>query len=184
MSAVGRNDQCRCGSGKKTKRCCGVRRGPSERELAIAFLATHKRIAAAELLELDITKADFDELYDKMLDLPVQHLSVQVRLPRILTPELEALRRAIHDGDEDAVEHRLDLALSKLDTPERRVELAHSVLRLACDNIIDRGIAAVAMLALDTHPSGLLRSSLLESLAVSVGATRTPSGLLVCSSGR
>lgn len=180
MSAVGRNDRCRCGSGKKTKRCCGVRRGPSERELAIAFLSTHKRLAVAELLDLDITRGDFDELFDRMLDLPAQHLSVQLRLPRLLTPDLEALRGAIEADDEDTIDDRIGPALLGLDTPERRVELAQAVLRLADDDAIDSGVASVALLDLGIHPSELLRSSLIQSLAVSAGATRTPSGLFVC----
>jgi hypothetical protein len=184
MSVVGRNDRCRCGSGKKTKRCCGVRRGPSERELAIAFLSARKRIAVAELLDLDITRSDFDELFDRMLELPAQHLSVQMRLPRLLTPALEALRRAIDDDDDDAIDDRLVPVLSELDTLERRVELAQAVLRLAADDVIDPGVASVAMVDLDIHPSELLRSSLLESLSVAVGATTTPSGLLVCTRGR
>ena len=38
MAQEGRNARCRCGSGRKVKRCCGVRRGPSEAELAKAWL--------------------------------------------------------------------------------------------------------------------------------------------------
>src|SRR5215211_7617635 len=34
MAQQGRNERCQCGSGRKVKRCCGVRRGPSEAVLA------------------------------------------------------------------------------------------------------------------------------------------------------
>jgi hypothetical protein len=38
MAQQGRNERCPCGSGRKVKRCCGVQRGPSEVELAKAWL--------------------------------------------------------------------------------------------------------------------------------------------------
>ena len=41
----GRNQPCRCGSGRKTKHCCGEQRGPSEDQLARAHLAALTREA-------------------------------------------------------------------------------------------------------------------------------------------
>src|SRR6266536_1619357 len=49
MAGLGRNERCPCGSGRKVKRCCGVRRGPSEDELAKAFLAVEACRAAGVL---------------------------------------------------------------------------------------------------------------------------------------
>ena len=49
MAQQGRNERCQCGSGRKVKRCCGVRRGPSEAELAKAFLHQQARSAALVL---------------------------------------------------------------------------------------------------------------------------------------
>lgn len=179
MSTTGRNDRCRCGSGKKTKRCCGVRSGPSERELAKAFLATHKRRAALQLF--GIRRVVFDELFNEMLDLPARYLSLQLRLPRLLSPELEALRRAIDDDDDGAIDEQLEPALSRLDTPEQRAEIARAVLSLVDDRSVTDRVGAIAMVDLASHPSGLMRSGLLQALSVSVGAARTPSGLLVIS---
>ena len=34
MPGPGRNQPCPCGSGRKTKHCCGQHRGPSEEQLA------------------------------------------------------------------------------------------------------------------------------------------------------
>jgi hypothetical protein len=58
MAGLGRNERCPCGSGRKVKRCCGVRRGPSEDELAKAFLAVEARAAARVLRDHD------DEQFD------------------------------------------------------------------------------------------------------------------------
>lgn len=177
MSTTGRNDRCRCGSGKKAKRCCGVRRGPSDPELAKAFLAVQGRQAARRLLRLPT--AEVYDLFVEMLDLPARQLSAQLRLPRLWTPELDALRQAIDDDDDDAVDERVGPALSGIDTPQRRAELARAVLALADDDRIGSTIAAVALVDLDSRSQALMRSSLLAALSVSVGAARSPSGLLV-----
>lgn len=174
----GRNDRCECGSGEKVKRCCGVRRGPAPEELAKAFLAERGRRAAVRLL--GITRDDFEGLFGEMVGLPVRDVSVQLCLPRLLSPELEALRGAIGNDDE-AVEVLVGPALAQLDTAQRRAELARAVLALADADRVGAQVAAVAMVDLTTGSSGLLRSSLLEALAVSVGAARTPAGLLVVS---
>ena len=39
MPGPGRNQPCPCGSGRKTKHCCGEQRGPSEEQLARAHVA-------------------------------------------------------------------------------------------------------------------------------------------------
>jgi hypothetical protein len=52
MAQQGRNARCPCGSGRKVKRCCGVRRGPSEAELAKAFLHQQARAAGRVSAEL------------------------------------------------------------------------------------------------------------------------------------
>src|SRR3974390_635149 len=125
VSAIGRNKPCRCGSRKKTKHCCGVPHGPSESELAKAFLATQAHDAAFRLIRL--SEDDLDELFDNMLDLPEQHLSLQLPLPKLLSPELEALRYAIDDDDVDAVDEQLKPALKQVDNPLQRARLARAV---------------------------------------------------------
>jgi hypothetical protein len=184
MAQNRRNTPCDCGSGKKTKHCCGLRRGPGPADLAKAFLAEQRRKAASRLLR--VSRDDLDELFDQMVDLPAQDVSMQVRLPRLLSPELEALRAAIDDGDGDGdgdegVEPLITSVLAELDDPQRRAELAAAVLSLADAGRVHPHVAAVAMIDLNCSQSALLRSSLLEALAVSVGAARTPGGLLVVS---
>ena len=179
MALGGRNAPCGCRSGKKAKRCCGVRRGPGPAELAKASLFDQRRRAVRVLWE--ITRDEFDLLFAQMIDLPVTDVSMQLRLPRILGPELEALRRAIADDDEDAVDDLVDPAVAQLDDPQRRAELMDAVLALVEANDLDPKVAAVAVVDLTTASSALLRSSVVEALAVSAGATRTPAGLLVVS---
>jgi hypothetical protein len=60
--------------------------------------------------------------------------------------------------------------------------VAWAVLALVDKRTIDRAVADAALLDLDSHDtSALMRYSLLHALSVSVGATRTPAGLLVVS---
>jgi hypothetical protein len=179
MSAIGRNQPCRCGSGKKTKRCCGVRHGLSDAELAKAFLATQGRQAARRLVQLPTD--EIHALFDEMLDLPGRHLSLQVPLPRLFPPELEALRVAIDDDDCDTTDELLDSAMARVDTAQRRASLVRTVLDLADSGIIDGALADTAIVDLDSRSSALMRMSLLHAVSVSVGASRTPSGLLVVS---
>jgi hypothetical protein len=178
VSAIGRNQPCRCGSKKKTKHCCGVPHGPSDTELAKAFLATEARHAAPRLIGLP--EDELHDIFDEMLDLPEQHLSLQLPLPKLLSPELEALRYAIDDDDTDAADHHLEPALGRVDNPRQRAHLARAVLALADSNIIERSVADAAIVDLDSHSSSaFMRTSLLHALSVSAGASRTPAGLLV-----
>lgn len=180
MSAIGRNQPCRCGSKKKTKHCCGVPHGPSEAELAKAFLAGEARTAARRLIRLG--EDELHELFDEMLDLPEEHLCMQLPLPKLLPPDLEALRHALDDDDLDAVDEHLEAALRHVDNPQQRAGLARAVLALADSGTIDSAVADCAIVDLDSHDSStLVRYSLLNALSVSVGASRTPGGLLVVS---
>jgi hypothetical protein len=179
MSAIGRNEPCRCRSGKKTKRCCGIRRGPSDGEMAKAFLATHGRLAARRLVRL--STAQLHELFDDIVELPAGHLSLQLPLPRLSSPDLEALRWAVDHNDPDAADQHAGTVLARIDTPEQRARLAAVVLDLADSGVIDGDLADTAIVDLDSRSSALMRASLLHAMSVSVGASRTPSGLLVVS---
>ena len=90
MAKVGRNQLCPCGSGMKAKRCCAIRRGPSEEDLARAFLASQRFRCVAALADCD--RDEFGELFDEMLVLPEHDLSLVAPLPPILKPELQRLR--------------------------------------------------------------------------------------------
>jgi len=147
--------------------------------LAKAFLAEERRKAVSVLLGVDREK--FDELFEEVVDLPTLDVSLQVDLPRLLSPQLERLRVAIEVDHDEAFEAAVDPALEQLDTPERRAALARAVLSLREAGRIDARLAAVAIIDLWTRRSALFQSSVVQGLAVSVGAARTPSGLLVVS---
>jgi hypothetical protein len=179
VKGSGRNGTCPCGSGAKVKRCCGTRRGPGPAELARAFLVEERRRAASALLALD--RDELHDLFDEIVDLPTLDMSLQVDLPRFLTPELERLRTAIAHDDDEMFETAVDPAVDQLNTPERRAALAWAVLDLRDARRMDSHLAAVAVIDLGARDSSLFQSSVVEALAVSAGAARTPSGLLIVS---
>src|SRR4029450_13566073 len=115
MAQQGRNARCPCGSGRKVKHCCGVQRGPSEAELAKAWLYQQARAAA---LVLD-TWSDVEgvALLDAATRLPQQDVSMQLELPRLLSSALERLRAAVADDDPDEVAAAVPAALGWGDTP-------------------------------------------------------------------
>src|SRR5215216_2006932 len=108
MAGLGRNERCPCGSGRKVKRCCGVRRGPSEDELAKAFLAVEARRAAGVLDGCD--DEELDGLFDELVDLPATDGSLRWLLPRLWTPELDGLGAALARRDAGVVGEQLAAA--------------------------------------------------------------------------
>jgi SEC-C motif len=179
MAGVGRNEPCPCGSGVKAKRCCGVRRGPSEAELARAFLREQCR-ASSPMLRRAINDVEaLIELYVAVVELPCLDLSCQLRLPRLLTPELERLRSAIADDDGEGIQVALPDALVQVDNLLVRADLARAVLALREAGRVSEEVAAAALLDLDSDADALLREALVAALAVDCGAARTPSGLVM-----
>ncbi len=87
--------------------------GTGPADLATAFLADQRRRATARLL--GVSRDDFEELFDEMLDLPARDVSLQLPLPRLLSLELEALRAAIDDDDEEGAEALVGPALAQVD---------------------------------------------------------------------
>jgi SEC-C motif len=179
MAGVGRNQPCPCGSGFKSKRCCGVRRGPSEAELARTFLREQCRASSPVLRRAINDVDDLIDLYEGVAALPQLDLSCQLRLPRLLTPELVRLRSAIADDDGDEVEAALPDAVSQVDHPVVRAELARAVIALRQAGRVTKEVAAVALVDLDSDADALVREALIEALAVDCGAARTPSGLVL-----
>ena len=177
MAGVGRNERCPCGSGRKVKRCCGVQRGPSEDELAKAFLAVEARAAAWVLRDHD--DEQLDELHDALIDLPSLDPSVLWPLPRLFTPELVGLGAALADEDTEAVWGLLQGVLARLDTPRARAGLARAVLALRGGGRLDQELAAAAVIDLASPSTTLVRASLLQAVAVDAGAVPTASGLVV-----
>jgi SEC-C motif len=179
MAGVGRNQPCPCGSGVKSKRCYGVRRGPSEAELAKAFVGEQRR-ASSPVLRRAIDDVDaLIELYEAVAELPRLDLSCQLRLPRLLTPELERLRSAIADDDGEEIQQILPDALAQVDNPVVRADLARAVLALRQAGRVSEEVAATALLDLDSDADALVREALVAALAVDCGAARTPSGLVL-----
>src|SRR5215210_3977527 len=93
MAKIGRNELCACGSGLKVKRCCGISRGPSEESLAVAFLRSAAREVAGTAGVL--SEREFAMLLAELVDLPCLDLSLQVELPKLLSPALGRLCEAL-----------------------------------------------------------------------------------------
>jgi hypothetical protein len=177
MSRVGRNQPCPCGSGRKTKRCCGQRRGPSEPDLAKARLAHHAISAARTLAHLPDRR--LLELFDELPDLPARDLSLLVALPELVSPELASLYRALTADDIDHADELLPALLERLDTPQSRARLADAIAHLRAAGRLDPLLAAAAHIDLDSRSQLLIRASLIEAAALAAGTTRTPGGLLL-----
>jgi len=179
MAGPGRNERCPCGSGRKVKRCCGVWRGPSEDELAKAFLAVEAPAAAWVLRDHD--DEQLDELHDALIDLPTVDPSLLWPLPRLLTPELVGLGEALGEEDIEAVGAVLPGVLARLDTLRARAGLARTVLTLRDGGRLAAELAAAAVLDLASPSTTLVRASLLHAVAVDAGVVPTASGLVVAS---
>lgn len=175
MAKIGRNEPCPCGSGRKAKRCCEIRGGPSEESLAHAFLSHASREAAGELRRL--SDAELAELFEELSELPATDLSLQLELPKLLSPPLNRLCDAVADDDPDP--ELLDAVLTAIDKPTARARLARAVIARAAAKTVDEKLADAALVDLGSDSQRLLRASLLEAVAVRVGAARTPAGILL-----
>jgi SEC-C motif-containing protein len=171
----GRNQPCPCGSGRKTKHCCGQQRGPSEDRLARARVAQLARQAIPDLA--DLSDRALDHLWEELIDLPSADYSVLVTLPKLIGPNLQRLREAIEHDDPDWGWDALTAVAKQIDTPQQRARLADAIIRLRDQRRISRRQAAYALLDLDSRSTRLIGASLLEAVAVSVGVSRTPGGL-------
>jgi SEC-C motif len=177
VSAVGRNEPCPCGSGGKTKRCCGVKTGPSEAQLARSFLALEARRAAPVVASRD--ELELRALWDEIFELPGKDLSLLVPLPELLTPDIERLCSAVSDDDPDEAEAALPAVLAHYDAPIVRAGLARSVIALRDRGSIPTELAALALVDLGVDSTAFLRASLIRSVAILAGVSRTPAGLVL-----
>jgi SEC-C motif len=177
MPGPGRNHPCPCGSGRKVKRCCGEHRGPSEEQLASAHLATLAHDALEDLAHL--SDQTLEILWQGLFDLPASDLSLHVKLPELITPELQRLRDAVADDDPDRGWDELRAVTEQIDTPQQRARLADAILRLRNQHRLTRTQAAYAIYHLNTQSQHLIAASLTHTIAVTVGANRTPSGLQI-----
>lgn len=175
MPRPGRNEPCPCGSARKTKRCCGVQRGPSEDQLARAHLALLARKAATDLAGLSDTA--LHHLWENLMDLPGTDLSLLVTLPKLIGPDLQRLRESVAEDDPDWGWDALTTVTREIDTPQQRAKLADALIRLRDQHRLNRHQAAAAILDLDSRSTRLIAASLLQAVAISVGAEQTPGGI-------
>ena len=177
MPGPGRNQPCPCGSGRKTKHCCGEHRGPSEEQLARAHVA---QLAYQTIHELaGLSDRALEHLADEIMDLPALDLSLLVELPRLFGPDLERLREAIEHDDPDWGWDALTNVHKQIDTPQQRARLADAIVHLRDQHRITGRQAAYALLDLHTNGRRLIAASLMEAVAIQIGAKRTPGGLQI-----
>lgn len=172
-----RNALCSCGSGRKVKRCCGISRGPSEQSLAQAFMWTAVRESMSVMPT--VTEDELARLVSDLADVPCIDLALQVELPKLLSPALGCLCEAMAKEDERIVDAAIEEALDEIDTPLERARLARAVIAARDAGRLDRRLATVALTDLAGGSRGLLLASLIEAVAVRVGAARTPAGILL-----
>jgi hypothetical protein len=177
MPKPGRNDPCPCGSGRKTKRCCGQARGPADEQLARAYLATLAHDAVHDLAHLSDEALEI--LWERLFDLPTIDLSLHVTLPELITPELQRLRDAVIDDDPDRGWDELQIVTEQIDTPQQRARLADALLHLRAQRRLTRTQTAYAIYHLNTKSQHLLAASVTHTIAVSAGVSRTPAGLQI-----
>jgi hypothetical protein len=177
MAKISRNALCACGSGLKVKRCCGVARGPSEESLAVGFLRSAAREVAGPAGAL--SEREFAVLLAELVDLPCLDLSLQVELPKLLSPALGRLCEAIAEDDEPAGDAVIEEVLDELDTPLERARLARAVIAMRDGGRCGRLLAAVALIDLASGSRQLFCASVIEAVAVRAGVARTPGGVLL-----
>jgi hypothetical protein len=177
VAKVGRNQPCPCGSGLKAKRCCSVQGGPSPESLARAFLAHASREAAWELRH--VSDRELDRLVDELPELPELDLSLHAELPKLLSPAIDRLCDAFAADDPDAASEPFDELLGVIDTPLERARLARAVIALRAAGRLDVKLAATAVIDVAGECCELVAASLLQAVAVRVGAARTPAGILL-----
>jgi hypothetical protein len=177
MAKVRRNGPCPCGSGSKAKRCCLKERSTAADSPTRLLPLEVCRDAALDLE--GVSNAESHALFDEMIYLPETDISLQVPLPRLLTPEIDRAISALDDDDGEAFDRELNQVVPTIDTPQRRIELAGAVITLRDQGRISSKLAAVALFDLGGGASTLFISSVAESIAVLGGDQRTPTGLLV-----
>jgi hypothetical protein len=99
------------------------------------------------------------------------------RAAEVIPPELSRLCEVLLDKSADGP--LLDQVTQQLDTPLLPAQLARAVMALERRGTIGHRLAAVAVVDLASSSRQLLRRSVLEAVAVRVGAVRTPGGLVV-----
>src|SRR5712691_8758630 len=168
MPGPGRNEPCPCGSNRKVKHCCGVKRGPSEEQLARTHVALLAREAAVDLQGL--SDRALHHLWEQLVDVPAIDLSLLVTLPKLINPDLKRLQESISRDDPDWGWDALTTVAEQVDTPHQRAKLADALFRLRDKHRLNRRQAAAALLDLDSRSTRFIAASPLDAVAISVGS--------------
>jgi hypothetical protein len=126
-----------------------------------------------------LSEREFGRLLAELVDLPCLDLSLQVELPKLLSPALGRLCEAIAEDDELAGEAVIEEVLDQLDTPVARARLARSVIALRDAGRCGRLLAAAALIDLASGSRQLFGASVIQAVAVRAGVLRTPAGVLL-----
>lgn len=141
------------------------------------MLSHAAREAAGELVQ--VSGAELHELLDDLRDLPALDLSLQVELPKLVSPALDRLCEAVADDDAEVAGAPFEEALRVIDTPLQRARIARAVIALRAAGKLNAKLAAAALIDLASRSRELVGASLLEAVAVRAGAARTPAGILL-----
>lgn len=177
MPQLGRMQRCRCGSGKRMKRCCGNSARLGRAELAKGELVALTRSLAPTLARY--SDADLHQFLDRVPGLVALDVSMAWCLPRVLPSEIQQLRVAINDGDLEAVKEALPGAVAALDNQVGRARLAHAVLGLRDVGRIEAAVAAAAVVDLASGSPQLVTASIVEAVLVDIGASADQGGLFL-----
>ncbi|MGI8983504.1 MAG: hypothetical protein ACR2HM_03060 [Acidimicrobiales bacterium] len=111
---------------------------------------------------------------------PTIDTSLQLPLPRLLTPDVDRLLEAIDDDDLDGLDDALPAVLARVDTPVVRAAMARALIELRDRGRIDPKVTAAALIELsEPKLQRLVSSAVAEAAGVLLGDVATPSGLLV-----
>jgi hypothetical protein len=178
MARPGRNAPCPCGSGRKVKRCCQERKGPDEVQLARVFLRTQGEAARRALVD-GHDEEELAEHFQALAELPAKHDELVIRLPSLMLPALQSLRRALRDDDEEAGRAVLPDAVATVDSPLERARLANVVIALRTADRLHPCVAAAALADLSLEDSLLVSVSLLRALRIETGRCARASSLVL-----
>jgi hypothetical protein len=146
--------------------------------VALAWQCLHEQARKFAPILGGYDEFEFDQLLERVIELPVHHLCLQVPLPRIAPPELERLRTHIYEDGDDIVD-AVQNAAAAIDGPRLRLTLAAEAADLCQHDQIDPEDLAIIIVDLARPTSLFVSASLIAATAVSLGRCPTPAGLLV-----
>jgi hypothetical protein len=101
--------------------------------------------------------------------------SLQLPLPRLLTPDVDRLLVAIEQGDLDETDDALPAVLARVDTPVARATLARALLTLRERDRIDPDVTAVALIELSNpNLDDWSSSAVLQAAGEALGSVLSP----------